>query len=94
VYIFDSSIKRNAMTTKTLQLLQNVYGNLLESSKKDGDVAIARRDLWLAIQQIQKRPHVDFFQNEKGDITITLNEAPIAICGTEAEAKKLKAMNA
>lgn len=81
------------MTTKTLQLLQNAYTNLLELSKSNGDVAVARRDIWEAIQKIQKRPIVDFFQNEKGDVTITLDETPIAICGTEKEALKIKTLN-
>lgn len=81
------------MTSKTLQLLQNAYTNLLELSKSNGDAAIARRDIWAAIQKIQKRPIVDFFHNEKGDITITIDETPIAICETEKEAIKLKTLN-
>lgn len=39
---------------------------------------------------LEKDSIVDYFQNEKGDYTITHYAEPIAICGTEAEAVKLK----
>jgi hypothetical protein len=40
---------------KTIKLLENAYLRLEEISKKDGNAAIARRDLYLAIDRINRK---------------------------------------
>ena len=38
---------------KTIQLLENAYNSLIELSKINGNAAIARRDLYLAIEKLK-----------------------------------------
>lgn len=41
---------------RTMQRLESAYKNLIELSKKDGNAAVARRDIYLAMEEIKSQP--------------------------------------
>lgn len=78
----------------TAQLLTEAYESLIELSHKDGNAAVARRNIFLALENIKEKQNITYFYNEKGDYSIVynLNESDqkiLAVCKSEEDALKI-----
>jgi hypothetical protein len=79
---------------KTVKQLIKAYNSVKESASNDPDVAVAQRNIYLAIERLKYSSNVKYFYNERGDYSLVENlseenERHLGHVKTEETAKTL-----